>query len=477
MTKLRVLWAVWICTSALTLSAQEKMTPSQYIETYREFAIVEMYRSGVPASITLAQGMLESSYGNSRLAREGNNHFGIKCKGDWNGKTIRADDDAPNECFRAYNSALESYRDHSDFLRGNWRYHDLFDLQITDYKGWAEGLRKAGYATNTSYHTIIVNLIEKYDLGKYDSAPMPGKQQIEYTDNNVPMVRAQKDETMEMIARRNDLTVKQIYKYNDLSKGTGINEGDVVYLKPKRRRGTEKEHVVEDGETMYQISQAYGIKLKQLYKRNRLEEGTEVAAGQKIVMRGKIDKSDSVEVVTEKEKKSELNTNPFVNPHSLENIEKAPPLADDTISRPDFYIVQSGDNIYRIAEKYHVFEEDLVKWNDNLNILQLSVGQKIYLSPEAAQKAKTNSSETIKKGIQPNEIKTEAVISNQPTVQKAEINQPVVSDAPTKYHVVQAGETVYRICTTYKITAEQLQKWNNLSGNTIYTGQKLRVSE
>jgi len=147
----------------LILQAQ-KQTPTQYIDRYKELAIIEMHRSGVPASITLSQGVLESSSGNSRLAKFANNHFGIKCKGNWTGKTIYANDDAPDECFRAYGSVLESYKDHSDFLRKNWRYHELFELKITDYKGWCHGLRKAGYATNPQYGKILINLIERYEL-------------------------------------------------------------------------------------------------------------------------------------------------------------------------------------------------------------------------------------------------------------------------------------------------------------------------
>ena len=137
------------------LSFAQKQTPKEYIEKYKDLAVIEMHRSGVPASITLAQGILESNSGNSRLAKFANNHFGIKCKGSWTGNVIYADDDAPDECFRAYESVLASYQDHSEFLRKNWRYHELFELKRTDYKGWCRGLRKAGYATNPQYANIF----------------------------------------------------------------------------------------------------------------------------------------------------------------------------------------------------------------------------------------------------------------------------------------------------------------------------------
>ncbi len=434
--------------SISAVAGQEKMTREQYIDTYQNMAIREMHRAGVPASITMAQGILESSDGNSRLARLGNNHFGIKCKSTWKGKTMRADDDAPNECFRAYDSPEASYRDHSDFLRNNWRYHELFELDITDYKGWARGLRKAGYATNKSYHTILIGLIERHELYRLDiMSPEPLVTKPVVLQNEVPVVYAEKDETLESIAQENELTNRQIYKYNDLKDGDKIGEGDIVYLKPKRRRGSQKFHTIKKNESMYQISQQYGIKLKHLYRRNRLEEGAEPVEGTQLYMRGKRAKTDSVDVKTEEQVKKEKEA--FVNPHSVE-IEKAPPIEKELIELPEYHVVAKGDNIYRIAEKYHVFEEDLIKWN-NLNALQLTLGQKIYLTEESAKAA-----------LKSKPVETKPADPGKSTV---------------TYHVVEKGETVYRITKMYGITADQLVKWNNLKGNQINVGQKLRVSE
>jgi len=413
-------------------------------------AIREMQRAGVPASITMAQGILESSDGNSRLARLGNNHFGIKCKSDWKGKSMLADDDAPDECFRAYDSPEESYKDHSQFLRSNWRYHELFELDITDYKGWAKGLRKAGYATNKSYHTILINLIERHELYKLDlMSPDPLATKPLVLQNDVPVVYAEKDETLESIADENDLSNRQIYKYNDLEKGQTIKEGDIVYLKPKRRRGSEKYHTLKEGETMYMISQQYGIKLKHLYRRNRLEMGVEPVNGTQLYMKGKRKKADSVEVKSVEE--AEKVVEQFVNPHSVE-IEKAPPIEKELIDLPPYHVVEKGDNIYRIAEKYHVFEEDLLRWN-KISALQLALGRKIYLTEESARKA----------------------LDKQP-VNAPKTEEKVEPKVTTKYHTVQSGETVYRITQKYNITAEQLRTWNKLTGNDIYVGQKLKVS-
>jgi len=433
--------------TALSAFGQEKQTREQYIEKYKNLAIKEMHRAGVPASITMAQGILESSNGNSRLSRKGNNHFGIKCKSTWKGKTMRANDDAPNECFRAYDSPEESYRDHSDFLRNNWRYHELFDLDITNYKGWARGLRKAGYATNQSYHTMLINLVEKHELYKLDIMSAEPLITIPVVlQNEVPIVYAEKDETIESIADENELTNRQIYKYNDLKDGQKIEEGDIVYLKPKRRRGSQKFHTVKSNESMYQISQQYGIKLKHLYRRNRLEMGAEPIEGSQLYMRGKRTKTDSLPTKTENQIEKEKEA--FVNPHNLK-VEKAPPIEKENIDLPSYHVVVKGDNIYRIAEKYHVFEEDLLKWN-KISALQLTLGRKIYLTKESAEKA----------------------LGENPEVPK---DDPVIP--ATKYHIVKKGETVYRITQMYHITAEQLAKWNRLTGNQINIGQKLRVSE
>ncbi len=434
----------------LTVFGQERTTRDQYIKQYQNLAIREMHRAGVPASITMAQGILESSDGNSRLARLANNHFGIKCKSTWTGKTIQADDDAPDECFRAYETADDSYKDHSDFLRNNWRYHELFDLDITNYRGWAKGLRKAGYATNQSYHTIIINLIEKHELYKLDiMSPEPLMSKPVVLQNEVPIVYAEKDETLETIATENELSNRQIYKYNDLPEGAEISEGDIVYLKPKRRRGSEKYHTVKPNENMYQISQQYGIKLKHLYRRNRLEMGEEPLEGTQLYMRGKRSKQDTVPTKPTEQVVAEKT---FVNPHS-QPIEKAPPIEKEDIVLPPYHVVEKGDNIYRIAEKYHVFEEDILKWN-KINALQLTLGQKIYLTEETAQKALGN------KTVKPIIKEVEETKSSQPT-----------------YHIVTKGETVYRITQKYGITAEQLTEWNKLVGNQINIGQKLRVSE
>jgi LysM repeat protein len=308
--------------------AQNKISLDQYIEMWWQVAVEEMHLYGIPASIKLAQGILESGFGNSLLATKANNHFGIKCHG-WPGATFKKDDDAPGECFRAYKNAAESFRDHSLFLTSRPRYSSLFTLDITDYKGWARGLRQAGYATNPRYPELLIRIIDEHDLSRFDKitpeaialnipsqktpatkkpssdaapktgssptsstreifpVPLEGPRQ-ELVNNRIRYVRARPGDTAESITKELGLRSWQISKYNELTDGREIKPGQIIYLQPKRRRAAFPEHVVRPGETMYDISQIYGVKLNHLYRRNNMDEGSEPYPGQVIILRGKI---------------------------------------------------------------------------------------------------------------------------------------------------------------------------------------------
>ncbi|NLA23853.1 MAG: LysM peptidoglycan-binding domain-containing protein [Bacteroidales bacterium] len=290
----------------LPLSVYAQKTPEQYIEEFAEMAVAEMKRLGVPASITLAQGILESGSGNSRLAKEGNNHFGIKCHA-WKGAKIYADDDAKNECFRKYKSAAESFKDHSDFLRNNSRYHFLFELEITNYKEWAKGLKKAGYATSPTYAEALIKLIERYNLDNYDIGIVPDKKPRKtpktqvivdnfnlnpygrdvFYINNAPYIVATESDDIQTICNEFDMRPWQIRRYNDLSKTDSISEGNFIYLKPKRNRAErgKNTHRVAQGETMKDISDMYGVKLNKLYRKNKMNPNSEPKAGDVINLR------------------------------------------------------------------------------------------------------------------------------------------------------------------------------------------------
>ena len=266
-----------------------------YIKEYKELAINEMYLYKIPASITLAQGILESASGTSKLAVESKNHFGIKCHVDWKGEKTYHDDDEKNECFRKYELVSDSFRDHSIFLSERTRYSFLFKLRKTDYKGWAKGLQKAGYATNNKYAKKLIKLIQDYNLAQYDKKRLNKKQKKQfYQDNDISVVKniyeknytkyviAEGGETYDDIAETQDVWLWELLKYNESEKDRVLIKGEKVYLQPKRNKGIKPYHIVSEDETMYSISQFYGIKIKKLYKKNRMDFGSEPYVGQKL---------------------------------------------------------------------------------------------------------------------------------------------------------------------------------------------------
>ncbi|MGL5937837.1 MAG: glucosaminidase domain-containing protein [Phocaeicola sp.] len=265
-----------LCNHTLPAQTRNKQYES-YIHQYKELAITEMKRYHIPASITLAQGLLESGAGKSKLATRSNNHFGIKCGNDWQGPTVRHTDDAPNECFRSYKHPKSSYEDHSKFLAGRSRYASLFKLKITDYKGWAHGLKKAGYATDPRYAYRLIEIIELYNLHKYDThagikwmKEYPNPHQT-YLANELLYIIVRPEDNFKSIAKEFDLSQKKLRKYNDLPKNPVISSGDILYIEAKNRRAKKENivHVVREGESLYSISQKYGMQLKNLYKYNK----------------------------------------------------------------------------------------------------------------------------------------------------------------------------------------------------------------
>lgn len=282
-----------------------KNSRSEYIATYSDIAIEEMIRTGVPASVKMAQAIFESGDGNSTLATRANNHFGIKCH-DWSGRRIYHDDDERNECFRRYSHVEESFRDHSDFLTGRTRYAALFSLDQDDYKGWARGLKASGYATNPSYDRLLIRIIEENELYKLDAGnrirknarpdPLlagkpvnkePAVKNTTLTRNRIKYVIAAEGDSYESITRENGLMNWELSRYNDIPADTRLNAGDIIYLQPKRNkaeRGNET-HVVKEGETMLYISQLYGVKLDRLLRMNLMNDDQEPEPGMTIYLR------------------------------------------------------------------------------------------------------------------------------------------------------------------------------------------------
>ena len=260
-----------------------------YIEKYKDVAIFHMKKYKIPASITLSQGLLESGAGLGSLTQKSNNHFGIKCHNDWNGERVTAADDTPNDCFRKYKKAEESFDDHSRFLTEKKRYSSLFLLDITDYKGWASGLQKAGYATDKAYANKLIKLIEDYELYQYDRKgsrekiereeikiirPQLQSKHTPYKTHGLVYIIAQQDDSYQSIANEFDFKVKDLCKYNEVPEQFPLQAGDIVYFEKKKNKADKPyfEHVVLVGESMYSISQLYGVKAENLYKMNKKDE-------------------------------------------------------------------------------------------------------------------------------------------------------------------------------------------------------------
>ncbi|MGL5015081.1 MAG: glucosaminidase domain-containing protein [Bacteroidales bacterium] len=251
-----------------------------YVEKYKDIAISNSKKYKIPASITLAQGLLESGAGKGRLAKEGNNHFGIKCHSDWSGRRIYHNDDAIGECFRRYRHADESFSDHAKFLSERSRYSFLFDYRPNDYKAWANGLSKAGYATDKSYPSKLIRLIEDYELHKYDrggSLSRPNREEKEpsvtresFLNQGLLYVEAKRGETIEQVAKEIGISRKRLCKYNELPSGYTFDGGEIIYLEKKMKRSKSLDfyHTLGAGESIYFVSQKYGITLKSLYKLN-----------------------------------------------------------------------------------------------------------------------------------------------------------------------------------------------------------------
>tara|TARA_B100000768_G_C11240233_1_gene359175 strand:+ start:179 stop:1069 length:891 start_codon:yes stop_codon:yes gene_type:complete len=280
-----------------SLFAQLSISRSNYIDKYHKLAIREMHKSGIPASITLAQGILESGNGNSRLAKDGNNHFGIKCHENWDGETIYADDDLIDECFRAYPKPKRSFRDHSLFLTSRSRYDYLFVLDPRDFKSWAIGLQDAGYATSKEYAERLINIIENDNLYKFDKAVKNLKSKRKKYDNrlmqspNGPFYIVLKiDETIESFAIENGLSLHSLLRFNDLIFSSRINAGDRIYIQKKRKSFSRKlrefsTHRLSADQNAHFVSQLYSIQLEVLYRLNNWSVGYQPKEGDLIKLK------------------------------------------------------------------------------------------------------------------------------------------------------------------------------------------------
>ena len=348
----------------------QKISVEEYIEQYKDIAIREMKRMGVPAAIILAQGILETENGNSDLVKRSNNHFGIKCKETWTGGRVYHDDDARGECFRAYENAEDSYRDHSNYLKGSNRYAFLFRLDPTDYKGWAYGIKRAGYATNPRYPQILIKNIEQYNLQQYtlaglenlpkyeedkakelpveikgegeikpvENASDAGAEERIITINRTKCVLAKKGTSLLAIAIKNNINLNKLVEFNDLDKEGILDKDQYVFLHKKPKTGDKEFYLIQEGETLYDAAQKNGLQLKYLKEYNNLNNDGEVNAGTKL----------------------------FLHPGSEQGTIKT-------------HRVVAKEGLYAIAKKYKVTVRQLKEWN-NLDTNELKIGQQLIVS-------------------------------------------------------------------------------------------------
>ncbi len=382
----------------------QKITTKAYIETYKNLAVAEMLRSGVPAAITLAQGVLETESGNSVLVKKSNNHFGIKCKAEWTGESVYHDDDENGECFRKYDSAIFSYRDHSDFLRTRAHYAFLFSLDPMDYKGWAYGLKKAGYATNPRYPEILIKTIEDnqlYDITEQALNQIPDysiyqlettKSKFTFVDksikkitniieptklksktyNGLKAVYADSGMSLLAIATHYNIPLTNLLDYNDLIIDGLLEESVWLYLERKRTEGLQEKYKVKGNESLYEISQSNGLQLSSLLAYNGLNETDQIRPGSILSLRsGVIIKEEYVEpdevVVSTKNKKNK-------NEQKLNQKNKKEVKAKVKIHK-----VKHGESLATIAKKYKVNIADLKEIN-GLTSNKLKIGQQLIIS-------------------------------------------------------------------------------------------------
>jgi LysM repeat protein len=439
----------------------------KYINTYKYLAIKEMQRVKIPASITLAQGILESSVGQSYIARNANNHFGIKCNSKWTGPTINYDDDTANECFRSYSNAEQSFIDHSDFLKGSTRYENLFNLDVTDYKGWATGLKAAGYATRSNYAELLIGIIERYQLYEYDrfqSAKAPSTEKsAQFVYNGIAAVMVRDGDTYDNITRDNKITMEKLVKYNDLEPNQALKPDMILYLKAKKSKGKESYHIVKDGETMYAISQDYAIKLDNLLAMNLMTPNEMPATGEIIYLKSKRSDPPALrpkDAKIEEVKPDEPQTTIFSD-NQKQNIEQN----NDFIMPKKDTILAVIPNQVKEPETPKPITQPTVVSTTVQPVAPATADNSLKNQDIFADKTNTQTKTTI----------TPPVTAPVTTSENVSKPAPVVSG--NDFHIVQKGETMYSISKMYGMKVADLQSLNGMTDFSISIGQKLTVNK
>lgn len=400
MKKLGIAILFFAAACSQSLFAQSRAQIEAYIEKFKDIAMAEMARTGVPASITLAQGIHETGAGTSDLVLKSNNHFGIKCKTEWQGEKVYHDDDARGECFRKYDDPFVSYKDHSDFLRNRPYYASLFNLDPTDYESWAFGLKKAGYATNPKYPQILIKLIKDYNLQDYTLIVLGKKERNAnepafaqatteensavaaknttattgkpfypagvFTINNTKVIFVAKGTSYLKVATEHNVSMARLFEFNDMQDGDVAHEDGLLYLQRKRKTGAAETHTVAPGETLYSIAQAEGIRLESLMQYNYLPANAAVLAGEKLYLKEKAPARPRLAV-----------ERPAMTTMATEA--STPSRQEYRNASYILHVVQPKDTVYSIARRYEVGVDEVKKWNE-MGSANLKIGQQIKIN-------------------------------------------------------------------------------------------------
>lgn len=495
-----------------------------YITQYKDIAVSEMNRTGIPASITLAQAIHESGWGKSYLSANTNNHFGIKCKKEWTGKTFKYTDDAPNECFRVYDKVEDSYKDHSDFLKSRPWYASLFLLDKTDYKGWAYGLKKAGYATNPKYPDILIKMIEDFQLATFDKGQIPSylsplnkiivvekdeDEEYNVTDsmqidvqktviqekktevyvpvntvstpktqpvttkkvtknifkvNDCKAVKLYKDkgETLDLIGNILKIEKEDLLAYNDITDESQLKDGQTIFIQQKKKSNKEGAYKVKQDDNIWNISQKKGVRLASLLKMNKLEQGEEPAVKETIILKGKAKAKPELRTIT-----------PTKNITKPEIVSAKTPEAST--------IVRAKDTIYPVIQeeteevKLSVDSNKTLGWESDTKLLEKPA--LTITEPVKKDTVIKTALPTIKlpEGELPRSVSVYERGLETPTVYPKVIDYNKLPKSTTGVHTVVKGDTMYNICKRYNISIAQIMEWNNLSEQTVKLGQVLKI--
>lgn len=510
----------------IIVDAQPRGNANDYVQKYKDLAISEMNRSGIPASIILAQGMLESSFGQNSLALHANNHFAVRCSENWSGDTFYkwGNKTVTPVCYKSYQETTQSYFDHTDALLESQKFSELFYFPKTAYKKWAKGLEELEYAKIPDYGKQLINIIELYKLNEYDEMLDPYNLQFEaepeegeledeiYYNNGIKAILSNGESPLNT-ASRLDIPLRKLLKFNDLSISGAFYQGQFIYLQSKKNTFTgEKEvHVVQASENMYKIAQLYGVKLKTLYKKNLMREGQEAATDQRVYLKNTAPRRPTLrpkeeQIATNIEESEEVSTpQPPITITTEPTTIPTQPVPE--ISEPKFNLGEYSihpDEIKTKPQKVYVYPDEPAYLNQKekntfyrqiIGDENIESGIPIDVEQKEETETVTQPSATIEPGarrLTPPELVVPVATTNTTAIvpstilepgsrnrMESTLEPPKNIESPAKfdgvYHIVIKGDTLYNISKRYKTTVDKIKKLNALEDNTIGLNQQLQV--